>query len=258
MDAGTIAGLVVGYLLIGCAVAGASGGPLDPIAAVGTVIAWPLVTAGRVPMNRPIAPKHRHLLEADRQLFDAELREVHREHRRRLLNLAVLAFVGLWLGLFALIGILSAQRHHAPTDAELLARITVHEAGFDSPADSMLVHEVLLGIVERSGVSYARAAELASPRLARCAVRRRWVCGLDARARRPDHWPMASWAAHRPRWLAALAHAQRVIAGEVPSPCRERPRVWGSRSDVARGRARGGTWIDAGCEGTRNVGGAWR
>lgn len=204
-----------------------------------------------------IDPKYSHVLEAERRIVEAELREVYRERRRRLLNLAALVFIGLWLGLFALIGVLSAQRART-TDAELLARITVHEAGFDSPADTMLVHEVLSGIVERSGVSYARAAELASPRLARCAVRRRWVCGLDARARRPEHWPMASWAAHRPRWLAALEHAQRVIDGEVPSPCRERPRVWGSRADVARGRARGGTWIDAGCEGTRNVGGAWR
>lgn len=205
---------------------------------------------------RPIDPKYSHALEAERRIVEAELQEVHRERRRRLLNLAVLAFIGMWLGLFALLGVLSGQ--HRPTDAELLARITVHEAGFDSPADAVLIHEVLTSIVERTGVSYARAAELASPRLARCEVRRRWVCGLTSSARRPAHWPLASWPAHRPRWLAVLEHARLVVAGEAASPCRERPRVWGSREDVLRGRARGRTWIDAGCVGTRNVGGAWR
>lgn len=148
----------------------------------------------------------------------------------------------------------SAQRE---PDHVVLARLTVHEAGWASPADASLIHDVLSGIVERDGVSYARAAELAAPRLARCAVRRRWVCGLAEDGRRPAGWRGASWDAHRPRWLAILEHARRVVAGEVESPCAEPPRVWGSREDVRRGRARGARWVDARCAGTANVGGRW-
>lgn len=146
----------------------------------------------------------------------------------------------------------------ASDDAVTLARLCVHEAGWDSPADCALIHAVLMGIVERDGVTYEQAAELAAPRLARCMVSRRWVCGLDEDAARPAYWPLASWETHRPQWLDILDHAQRVISGEVESPCSSTPRVWGSAADVARGRGRGFTWVDAGCRGTRNLGGRWR
>lgn len=143
-------------------------------------------------------------------------------------------------------------------DAVTLARLCVHEAGWESPADCVLIHNVLVGISERDDVSYRRAAELAAPRLARCAVSRRWVCGLDEDAVRPAHWPLASWETYRTHWLEILDHARNVIAGTVPSPCHHRPRVWGSAADVVRGRELGHTWVDAGCRGTRNLGGSWR
>lgn len=139
----------------------------------------------------------------------------------------------------------------------LLARTCVHEAGFDSPADCQLVHAVLSGIVERDGVSYRQAWRLASPRLARCDVRRSWVCRLRADGERPAGFP-ARWSRYRDRWMAVLEVSRRLIAGEqVAAVCAERPRVWGSRSDVARGRARGRRWVDAGCVGARNLGGRW-
>lgn len=164
---------------------------------------------------------------------------------------SIVALASLWLMPLAV----SAQ---SEADAVTLARLAVHESGWDSPADVALVHAVLAGIVERDGVSYQRAAELAAPRLARCEVSRRWVCGLNGDASRPAHWRGASWSRYRERWLSMIDTAQRVIAGEVPSTCARPPRVWGSRADVLRGIRRGRRWIDAECIGAMNHGGTWR
>jgi hypothetical protein len=154
----------------------------------------------------------------------------------------------LWLA----VGHASAQ-----PDALTLARLAVHESGWDSPADVALIHEVLTGIVERDHVSYRTAARLAAPRFARCAVRRRWACGLREDGRAPPHWHGARWERYRDRWTTILEVARTLLAGGTVAPaCRERPRVWGSRADVARGRARGRRWVDAGCR-ARNLGGRW-
>lgn len=170
---------------------------------------------------------------------------------------AGIVILGLLVSAVALRGCVGEAEAQREPDHVVLARLTVHEAGWDSPADASLIHDVLAGIVERDGVSYARAAELASPRLARCAVRRRWVCGLAEDGRRPAGWRGASWDAHRPRWMALLEHARRVVAGEVESPCAEPPRVWGAPWFVRDRVARGSRWVDARCTGTANVGGRW-
>lgn len=188
--------------------------------------------------------------------------EVRRAQRRELWAELVAAGI-VFAAMLVMASAMQSCAGHASAqldedDALILARLTVHESGWDSPADAVLIHQVLLGIVERDGVSYARAAELAAPRLARCAVARRWVCGLDAGAARPASWPLASWERHRPRWLAMLEHARAVVAGEVESPCVDAPRTWGSREDVLRGIRRGREWVDAQCRGTANVGGRWR
>lgn len=158
------------------------------------------------------------------------------------------------LGLWALVAIARGQ---SEDDGLILARLTVHEAGFDSPADASLIHAVLSGIVERDHVSYRRAAALAAPRWSAGRTSRPWTLELHEDGRTPRGWRGARWSAYRERWGALLEHARRVVRGEIPSTCSSSPRVWGSRADVARGRARGSVWRDAGCAGTRNLGGRW-
>lgn len=174
--------------------------------------------------------------------------------------LYLLIALGVWIGFLTWMMATAAtaqRREPPPSDALLLARLCVHESGFSSPPDCGLIHDVLTGIVERDGVSYSRAVELASPRWSRCAVSRTWTCHLRADGERPAGWVRASWEAHRGRWLALLAHCERVVAGEVPSPCGVPARVWGSRADVRRAEARGARWVDANCVGARNRGGAY-
>ena len=100
--------------------------------------------------------------------------EVRRAQRRELWAELVAAGI-VFAAMLVMASAMQSCAGHASAqldedDALILARLTVHEAGWDSPADAVLIHQVLLGIVERDGVSYARAAELAAPRLARCAV----------------------------------------------------------------------------------------
>jgi hypothetical protein len=155
--------------------------------------------------------------------------------------------LALWMGVLTWMLVTAAaarsQARHAP-EALLLARLTVHEAGLDSPADAVLIDEVLRGIVERDGVSYSRAVELASPRWSRCAVRRsceRTVSGPAGGRRRAGMCiarggsscsrGVSAWCAVRCR---ACARSRRGCGGAEPMCCAGR--------DAARRGVMLGVW----------------
>ena len=138
-------------------------------------------------------------------------------------------------------------------DAVILARICVSEAGWRDSDDCAAIHAVIRRIAEISGSSWRDAARQASPRLAACAVSRRWLCGLNARATQPAHWPaLLPWSAYRDDWLEAVARARRIIEGDIAARCAETPRTWGSPQDFARARREGRRLRVVDCGRTRN------
>lgn len=180
-----------------------------------------------------------------------ELRMTRTELVRRLL-LAYLAGTAATLAL-------ALAPAPARADAALeLARLCAHEAGWDGAADCRAIGAVVVGLAERNAWTPARAVRALAPRLARCAVSRRWACALDARGREPRGWPAGlAWSSVRARWLNLLQVARAALAAGPVGPCVEAPRTWGSASDWRRALALGRRLRPVDCGPTANQFGAW-
>jgi len=157
-----------------------------------------------------------------------------------------------------------ADAQHVP-EYLLLARICVHEAGWEAEADCAAIHEVLVRGAEREELSYRTYAYNYAGRALRGETSRSWVASLREDGREPEGWPETSirrdgdtvsvvphapWSAYRDRWLATLEMARRVHAGEIRAACAEPVHDWGGRVDRSRARRLG--LIEVECGDTRN------
>lgn len=157
-----------------------------------------------------------------------------------------------------------ADAQHVP-DYLMLARICVHEAGWEAEADCAAIHQVLTAGAEREDLSYRTYAHNYSGRALRGETSRSWVANLREDGREPEGWPEttivregdavrvaphAPWSMYRDRWLRTIELARRVIAGEITASCVEPVHDWGGRVD--RGRARRLGLIEVECGETRN------
>lgn len=171
----------------------------------------------------------------------------------------------------ATMGALLALACPAPADAQhvpdylMLARICVHEAGWEAEADCAAIHEVLMAGAEREDLSYRTYAYNYAGRALRGETSRAWVANLRADGREPEGWPEttivregdlvsvaahAPWSMYRERWLRTIELARRVLSGEVRAQCAEPVHDWGGRVD--RGRARRLGLVEVDCGETRN------
>lgn len=167
--------------------------------------------------------------------------------------------VGVLIG--ALARSCTAEAQHEP-DELLLARSCVSERGWRTETDDCAaIAEVVRARMERRGETFATAIRALAPRLHGGTIDDRlWLLDLDEDAHRPrglgatwDRERTGGLSSRRDAWLATLAEARAILAGEVPSPCVERPEHWGSRADVARRRARGFRWRTVDCGETANL-----
>lgn len=157
-----------------------------------------------------------------------------------------------------------ADAQHVP-DYLLLARICVHEAGWEQEADCAAIHQVLVAGAEREDLSYRTYAYNYSGRALRGETSRAWVANLREDGREPDGWPEtvivrdgdsvsvephAPWGMYRERWLRTIEIARGVIAGSITAACAEPVHDWGGRVD--RGRARRLGLVEVDCGETRN------
>lgn len=158
----------------------------------------------------------------------------------------------------------SAQRED---EALTLARVCVHEAGWDSPADCAAIWRVWTRGAERTGLRRASFARAYSRRLlVERSVTRRWASGLRRDGLEPEGWPSVemrlergavrvvrapAWSAYRERWLRVLEQADAIVRGEglaLPETCE--PDDWGGAMDAERAeRLR---LIEVECGDTRN------
>lgn len=169
----------------------------------------------------------------------------------------------------------SAAHGDAETDALLLARICVSEAGWEcwQTGDGYAIHEVLLRGAERHGIAYAAFARRYSPRAtgAHPSPTRPWIGDLRADGEAPSAWPRVitrrradgtaavephpPWGIYRPRWLAVLAQA-RVVASyalddvDEWGSCEGPVHDWGGSMDRDRATRLG--LLDVDCGDTSN------
>lgn len=162
-------------------------------------------------------------------------------------------FFAASLVLAGCIGVASAQRDDAGL---LLARTCVSERSWAVETDDCsAIYAVALRRVEVRGGTLGSALRALSPTLhGEGELRRPWLRHLERDGRRPRGWRAASWERHRPLWLATLAEADALVAGERTHRCAELPSAWGSRADVRLALSRDPSlrWIDVDCGDTRN------
>jgi len=158
----------------------------------------------------------------------------------------------------------SAQRRDS--DALVLARVCAHEAGWDALEDCAAIHAVLSGGAERHGMTLRAYAYAYSGRALRGQTSRPWMAALREDGSEPAGWPRVryvvrrdgsaraaahpAWSGYRAQWLALLAYARLLVAGDVASSCVEPPHDWGGSMDAARATRIG--LIPVSCGGTRN------
>lgn len=209
--------------------------------------------------RRPVAPRYSHVLEADRRISDAGLRRYQTDRRRRLAAISVVTFGLLMLALGALLA-LSAEAQRAPSEVEQLARIVVHETGWEDTGDASAIYAVLVAGGEREGTDWRAYARRYSRRLHRGEVRRRWAAELTEDCARPPSWPRVvtvrrddgslevrphpSWGAYQGRCQRVMARVREVLSGERVHHCERAPTDWGGECDLARAARLGFIEID--------------
>lgn len=143
-------------------------------------------------------------------------------------------------GAILLLSHCDADAQTRETDALLLARVCVSEAGWTcwESGDGYAIHYAQAARAARDGVSWRSAARALSPRATGARpttdARIAWVAGLRADGLAPAAWPArphSPWAQYRARWLDVLERAREVVTWGVEvhaehSPCDEPPTTW--------------------------------
>lgn len=167
-------------------------------------------------------PTYAPASDYDREVRDRELLG-YQTQRRVALARALLVVVAIAAVLVAA-AVASSQRR--PTDVELLARVVVHETGWEDTGDAEAIHAVLW------------------PRMATV---RREDGSLEVR-------PHPGWGAYVERCTAVMARVREVLAGERVHHCEREPHDWGGRVDRARARRLGLIEIDCSAGDVETVG----
>ncbi len=167
----------------------------------------------------------------------------------------------------------------ASEDEQLwLARICVHEAGWDSPEDCAALYQALRSLrdeMHERNPSYDHtivdAIRYYSPRFYAGTSARPWArwATVGPRTTTPQGWPLTvtnldgtsrphpPWHAYRERWARAYGHAGAVLQASFTGSCAASPRHWGMRTGIDAVRARRaiarGDWYVIDCGSTRNA-----
>lgn len=187
--------------------------------------------------------------------LDRAVREDRRRRRRETADAVGDALSALVLVMMAAWALLTCsaegQITRRTSDMEALARLTVHEAGWEDRGDMEAIFAVLQTGAEREGMSWRSFARLYSRRLHAGTVTRRWAGELTENCAEPPSWPRvavardgsvtthAPWSAFRARCVEVMERAREVLSGERSDGCVERPDDWGGRVDRARARRLG-------------------
>jgi hypothetical protein len=171
---------------------------------------------------------------------------------------------------YALVLVATAEGQRRPTDVEQLARIVVHETGWQDTGDAEAIYAVLIAGAEREGVSWQDFARRYSRRLHRGEVSRRWAAELTEDCAAPPSWPRMATVRHddgslevRPHrgWgryadlcRAVMVRVREVLAGERNHGCERTPHDWGGRVDRARARRLGLVEVDCSLGDVETVG----
>ena len=135
----------------------------------------------------------------------------------------------------------------AQPDDVMIARLVVHEAGLDSPADADAIVAVLLNGAARHEMTPRAFARAYAPRFTRRLTSRPWVHRLDARGTDPRAG--VRWSLYRARWLALVTRCG--VALLLPPVCAATD--WSSPSHRRRRVSEGRAFAPVDCGPTLNA-----
>lgn len=161
--------------------------------------------------------------------------------RSKRLALVIASLVTAWF-VWSVARVSFGQIERRASDAEVLARISVHEAGWEDTGDMEAIFGVLSVGGERAGISWRSFARSYARRLHAGSVSRLWASQLNERCAEPPSWPgppHAPWSAYRERCEAVMVRAREVLSGARVHGCPVPPEDWGGRVDRARARRLG-------------------
>lgn len=203
----------------------------------------------RCPQTYRVAAHHEDYTRPERVMFLCDT--CHRARHRELASAgrspyALFAQHLAWALAAVLTGYVLAGTAHAHDRGLDLARAAVHEAGLEAHADEVAaIHAVAVARCHGS-------VRCQMPRFFSGRTTRPWSLWLRRDGSRPWGWPSAAaWPRFAARWLAILAAADRVVAGEIAHRCEAEPEAWGGAVD--RERARRMRLVEVDCGETRNA-----
>ena len=153
----------------------------------------------------------------------------------------LLFVVAIWIcGSFFATCTADAQRRESrATDEEILAAITVHEAGFDSPGDMFGIFAVCANQAASRGMTWRAYLELHSPRFLAGIGRNPWAHELRDSDTPPRTSLGAGWMNERPGGLPSRRSRFHDLVALAYEVIRSQPvcgaTAWGSRADYSTG-----------------------
>ncbi len=199
--------------------------------------------------SAPRAHVHGHRMDPSRATYNIRARRWTRVRSAVAATLALLWPVLAILGAVAVSAILGSTARAQRRDSGLdLARLVAHEASLDAHPDE--VAAIALAATSRcEGCSIGTAVRVASRRFFAGTTSRPYYLELRRDGRAPASWPSAaSWSRWRPQWLALLAAADAVVAGERRHACEsDGVTFWGMRGGIDLERAIRNEWVEVDC-----------
>lgn len=172
---------------------------------------------------------------------------VHEDDR---VHVVLLAAVIVSVSIRCCVGGLAHADAADEREALALARLCLHEAGWDSPDDCRAIYAVALNRGASIRAGFGRHLFAGTTR------RAPWILELDASGNAPPHMVGASWTrdrgthpSRRDAWLALLEECRRIVT--EPAVCAARG--WGNAHDMERARLLGRTLAPIDCGDTRNI-----
>lgn len=139
-----------------------------------------------------------------------------------------------------------------------VARVSVNESGWSSPADAAMIWQATKAHGRTNATRLAWLRRHSWTLFTTLPVphgNARWTRDLNWEGERPRHWPSnaPAWSHYRKRWENVLRYALGLVTGRIRNrPCPAGVATWGGSMDSAQAELRGLVPLE--CEGTLNTG----
>ena len=141
------------------------------------------------------------------------------------------------LTIILLLSLWSARALAYDSETVCLAQCMINEADTDAIIDHLAIAAILEKRADKLNISMCQMVHRYCGGLRprdRKSPRHKWILELNARGRRPQHWPRSNgpWSRYVDRWFQVLIVADLFLQGDAYDPCAGRAEHWGGDMDI--------------------------